>query len=224
MTETAVLTWRAPASSIELVKSPKSSLHCLQACMIMAIKSITGKSLDMIEAERLTGYVKGRDTWAYQMYLSMAELGLRIESIEIFDPRTVVSDFRSEIRRVFPDDDTANYIIHETDLVTEATRAKRCLENPNIDFVVRAPDMEDIRRGLTAGHLPLVSLDYGALHCTGEGFEGHMIIVSTLGPDFVEIYDPGPPGDAARRVSVKAFEAALHSPHEESGTVILVRK
>lgn len=213
--------WPRP---IELVKSTKGSLRCVQACMMMAVKTTLGREITMQDAEQMSGHIEGRETWPYQMMLSIADLGLHITSIDRLDPRGFVGDLEDELRRVLGDnEDDIRYILSITDVEVETQRVRAFIGHPRISYEVRAPALEDLRAGLSRGALPLVSLDYGELHQTGEGYEGHMVIVSGANQEFVEVFDPGPPGDAARRVPAATFLAAMNSPSEGVGAITLVR-
>lgn len=206
---------------IELISSERGSLHCLQASFMMTVHSMLGRNITWEEAESLTGYVEGRDTWPYAMFLSAADMGLSIHSIEIFDPEVMADDPAKEVRRVFGPGEIADAVIAGMDVAYESDLAARCLKDPRISFEVRVPDGRDIEKGIRNDRLALVSLDYGLLHATGE-YEGHMVLVSGIDDDRAEIFDPGPPGDAALLVSRGDLDATMHSPTENAGAVILV--
>lgn len=206
---------------IELIINERGSLHCLQASFMMTVHSMLGRDITWEEAENLTGYVEGRDTWPYAMFLSAADMELSIHSIEIFDPEAMANDPAKEVRRVFGPGEIADAVIAGMDAPHESDLAARCLRNPRISFEVRVPDGRDIETGIRNDRLALVSLDYGHLHATGE-YEGHMVLVSGIDDDQAEIFDPGPPGDAALLVSREDLDASIHSPMEQAGAVILV--
>ncbi len=206
---------------IELISSDRGSLHCLQASFMMTVHSMLGRDITWEEAERLTGYVEARDTWPYAMFLSAADMGLSIHSIEIFDPEVMAVDPAKEVRRVYGPGEIAEAVIAGMDVAYESDLAARCLRNPRISFEVRVPDGRDIETGIRSDRLALVSLDYGLLHATGK-YEGHMILVSGIDDDRAEIFDPGPPGDAALLITREDLEASMHSPTEITGAVILV--
>jgi hypothetical protein len=208
---------------VELVSSERGSLHCLQASFMMAAQSILGRVLSWEEADQLTGYVEGRDTWPYALFLSAAEMGMSIHSIELFDPQAMAKDPSEEVRRIFGPGEIAESVIGGMDLAYESELAARCLNNPRISFEVRVPNTADIESAISTDRLALVSLDYGLLHSTGE-YEGHLVLVSGIDDVQAEIFDPGPPGDAALHLSREALEAAMHSPTEDSGAVIFVGK
>lgn len=217
-----MIRWTPPQNPLVLIKNEPGALHCAQDCMIMAIYSIKGQKFTMEEAEKLTGYVKGRDTWPYEMYLSFSKMGILTKSIEIVDPKNFVKDPEKEIKRVWPGK-IGDYIINETDLELEKNRIKQCLESSDIVFEVRQPTAVDIMEALKTGWLPMVSLDYGKLHNTNEGYEGHLVIISGMDDKTVELYDPGPPGDEALLVSIEKLKTAIQSPTNESGAVILIK-
>jgi len=207
---------------VTLVESKEGSLHCLQAAFLMAANAFGIDSLGWPEAERLTGYVAGRETWPYEMFLSLADLGFEVVSIEVIDPRAMSSDPAAEIKRVFGDGEIGQAIIGFTDLDNERHRAERCLTRDEITFEVRPPSAKDVVNGISTGYLPIANVDYGRLHSSTD-YEGHFVVVSGAGAGEVEIFDPGPSSDAARLVTTSLFESALHQPHDDSGMVILIR-
>jgi hypothetical protein len=218
--EEKAVTWPRP---LQLVKSSKGSLRCVQACMVMAVKSALNRDITMKEAETMSGHVEGKETWPYQMMLALADLGLNVTSVERLDPKAFVADIEAELRRVLGNnEETIQYILGITDVEAETARVQAFIEHPRISYEVRAPSVDDLYDGVLRGELPLVTLDYGVLHQTGD-YEGHMVVVSGVGPDYVEIYDPGPPGDAAKKVSPSLIQAAIDSPTEGVGAITFVR-
>ncbi len=189
--------------------------------MIMAVQALLGHELSLKEADELTGFVDGRDTWPYKMMLSLVSMGIKCRIIEISDPTAMSKDPVAEISRVYTNRKVAEYIISETNLEQEKLWASECLNNQDIDFEIRAPSFEDITAGIESNCLPLVGLDYGILHNTGK-YEGHLVVVSGFTNDEVEIFDPGPPGDAELGVPKAKFMNAVHSPRPESGMVIFL--
>lgn len=208
---------------IELISSEGGSLHCLQASMIMAVRALLDKRLTLSEAESLTGYVAGRETWPYEMFLSLSRMGIKVTSIEIIDPVAMASNIEGELRRVYGDGESLSAVLAITDLEVESKRAKRCVEDANVEFEVRTPSAQDVIQAITRNKLPIAAVEYGYLHGTSST-EGHFVLVSGAGDRAVEIFDPGPPGDAGREVTIEAFEEALHKPTDESGMVILLSR
>jgi hypothetical protein len=208
---------------IELVPSTKGSLHCLQASMIMTVRALTGERLTMSDAETMTGYFEGRDTWPYMMLTSLSRLGLRVRVIEIIDPNRMATNPRSEIERVYGSSEVTQAILEITDVSAESVRARACLDDPNVDFEVRTPTADDVITGIRSDEVPIVALDWGILHGSAE-FEGHFVVASAASDDAIEIFDPGPPAEAGRVVDIPTFEEALHQPNPESGMVMLVSR
>lgn len=207
---------------LTLVASAPGSLHCVPAAVMMAVRSITGRELSWGEAEELTGYVPGRGTWPYETCLSLArEFGLSSRIIEILDPEGILNDPLSEIQKAVGDPELARAELQDMDVEAEQERIRRCLENPMITFDVHSPTTEDVEIGIDEGWLPLVSLDYAILN-QSDRFESHRVVVSGVSDDRFEIFDPGPPGDAARIITRRVLDRAIHSPVQTSGAITLV--
>lgn len=206
---------------IELVKSEKSSLHCLQASLMMAVWSLLGERLSWNDAERLSGYVEGHYTWPYGMFVALAERGLSVVSIEDIDPARMAADPAGTIRRLYGDE--AQAVIDDLDSAAESERIYKCLNDPRIKFTVRPPTREDVERSIHQDRLPLVSLDFGVLNDLDK-FEGHMVLVSGISNAEVELFDPGPPGEGPRMVPAAKFERAMHSPSKNAGAVIILSR
>lgn len=208
---------------IELIKSEKGSLHCFQACFIMSVRALTGEELTLEQAEELTGFVAGRETWPHKGFLSWAKRGIRVRSIERLDPHRFIDDPDAEIERLAEDPGVADYIRGITDAEKETILLRECLRNPLVEFVSRPPRLEELEEGLANGWLPIVTLDYGVLHETGE-YEGHMVVVTAFDKRSAKLYDPGPPGEGGKVVPTDLFRRAVYSPSEGAGQLMLLQK
>jgi hypothetical protein len=207
--------------SIELVESAKGSLHCTQAVMMMVVATLTHEHMTWDEAERETGYVSGRETWGYEMLLSLAKRGICSHTIEIIDPRLMAQDPMAAVRALNEPPEIVQGIIDGSDLALEASRARRCLESEDIAFEVRAPKVDDVLAALRRNRLALVSVDFSVLHGGGP-YEAHLVLVSGGNGSEVIIQDPGPPGRGNWTIPVSLFARALHSPEPTSGSVTYV--
>src|SRR6266849_7594117 len=84
---------------INFVGNETDDLHCFQACIRMACQGLSGESLSLEDADRMTGFEPGRQTWPFVGMLSLAEARYDVRSIEDFNPKHFITDPEAEIRR-----------------------------------------------------------------------------------------------------------------------------
>lgn len=205
---------------IELIKSERGSLHCFQACISMVLKSLKGIDITLKEAENLTGFVADKDTWPNQGFLSLANFGINVTSIEALNPFNFVDSPENEIKRLYTDPEVADYIVKITNIEKERNLVKQCLEHPKINFVVRPPVLEDVYNGINQGGLVIALLDYGQLHGIDK-YEGHFVLITELNNSQACIYDPGPPGEGPWYIEIDILLKALSSD-DNSGQLIIL--
>jgi uncharacterized protein YvpB len=88
---------------------------------------------------------------------------------------------------------------------------------------VRVPTIDDIRGALMAGGLVICNVNSRILNGR-EGYLGHFVVVKGFDEHELIIHDPGPPGQANRRVPLEAFENAWAYPKAEVKWLAIVRE
>jgi hypothetical protein len=207
----------------EFVENP-DSLHCTQAAFIMALKLLGNPTLSMSEAEHLTGFREGVETWPYGMICALAEFGFEVRHIDGLSAVDLTSDPVTTLERSGLDKETLDYFLRITDFSQERQFVTRALNTGLVEFETRAPTVNDILEALNDGWLPIISLDAAVLNSRPRnGFEGHVVLALGLERGKLIVSDPGPPPEPRLEVSSDVLAAAMRSPTEDSGTVTLVR-
>ena len=194
--------------------------HCLQACVGMAVEAQTGTHLSMRDIEEATGYISRRATWNFQAMLTLADMGLRLTSIEQFDPEHFAADPEAHIRRQAGDEQAAAWVISQSDLDLEAKRVQACIEHPNIEFQVRQPTIEDLIEQTTLGTV-VTNVNYQAL-VGNSGYTGHFVVVVDASTDRLVLDNPGLPPIEHQHVPIEQFIAAWHSPQPDLANLMTV--
>lgn len=210
-----------PKKKLNFIPNEKDNLHCFQACFKMVINYYFDKEISMSSAELLTNFVTGRPTWPYKGMLMFAEKGLYIRVVEDFPIELFTEDPEEAIKNNVGDDDIAQQIICSSDLVSEQFLAKKCIENPNIQFDKKEPSFEDIIRLIELGCLIIVNVNYWAL--LGEDkYYGHFVIVQEIKKDSVILQNPGLPPIKDQVVPIETFIRAWHYPNSKLANAIAV--
>jgi len=207
----------------EFVENP-DSLHCTQAAFIMALQILGGPTLSMSEAEHLTGFREGVETWPYGMISALAEMGFEVRHIDGLSALDLTSDPVGTLERSGLDKETLDYFLRITDFSKESQFVTRAIKTGRVAFETRAPRVDEIREALDDGWLPIISLDAAVLNSRPrDGFEGHVVLALGSKRGKFIISDPGPPPEPRLAVSPGVLAAAMQSPTKDSGTVTLVR-
>jgi hypothetical protein len=217
-------TWSLPAD--RRIPNTQGAFLCTQAALIMGWALLSGEELRMADAQLITGYHPGKETWPYRMLAWLAEQGCEVVHFDAIDADALAADPRGELERNGFDEETIAYFFKITDFEAEAEAVARCHATGRLKFVNRKPEMDDLRDGLSRKELPILSLDLGTLQGKREGFQGHVLLATGYDDEggLVRLQDPGPPDHWDWDVEKSIVQAALRYPTETSGTVTLVRK
>jgi hypothetical protein len=208
------------------VPNTDDTLHCTQAALVMALDALGHTAaMTMDEAEKVTGFREGVETWPYRMLAWLGENGYRVRHVDALDPVALMADPERTLRDSGLDDETLEYILGISDFHAENQAIRRCLESGNVEFLVRIPTMDELFDSMTEGWLPIVSLDAAVLvERPADGFEGHIVLATGREGEKIIVQDSGPPARWDWRVSPARLLEALRSPVDTSGTVSYVRR
>lgn len=217
-------TWSLPPEG--RIPNTQGALLCTQAALIMGWALLTGEILTMSDAQQITGYQPGKETWPYRMLAWLAEQGCEVAHIDAIDADALSANPRGELERNGFDDETIAYFFKITDFEAEARAVARCHATGRFQLIHRRPEMDDLRDGLLRGDLPILSLDLGTLQGKREGFQGHVLLATGYDDDrgLARLQDPGPPDHWDWDVEKGVVESALRYPTDTAGTVTLVGK
>jgi hypothetical protein len=208
------------------VPNTDDSLHCTQAALVMALDALGhSATMTMEEAEKVTSFREGVETWPYHMLAWLGENGYRIRHVDALDPVALMGDPEQTLRDSGLDEETLAYILGISDFQAESEAIRRCLRSGNVEFLVRIPEVDELLDSMTQGWLPVISLDAAVLaERPADGFEGHIVLATGREGEMIIVQDSGPPPRWDWRVSPTRLLEALHSPVDTSGTVSYVRK
>jgi hypothetical protein len=191
------------------IPNDADDLHCFQSTLRMAWEGLFGSALSAPDAERLTNFKDGRQTWPFAGMLALAEEGAQVVNVEDFDPGLFLSDPAAEIRRQSGGDDgSVEHIFAVSDVDAELAIVEQCVAHPRVTFERRLPTYNDLVAAVSAPKTAVIcNVNYRAL--TGQpGYNGHFVLIERAGPDAVVLQDPGLPPLANHEVEAELFEKA----------------
>jgi hypothetical protein len=194
--------------------------HCYQA----ALKMVLGRfrpTLDhsWAELDRITGKTDGFGTWPFAGLIWLARQGLDLTSIEIMDNRRFAAEGRAYIAEL-TSREFAESIDRGLDLSQVQADAAAFVETGLCE--VRVPTLDDVRRGVAAGGLVVCNVNSRALNGR-EGYMGHFVVAKGFDDSTLIVHDPGPPGQANRRVPFELFERAWADPAPTVKWLVTIR-
>lgn len=210
--------------SYPFIPNSADDLHCFQAAVRMTWAGIFGETLDEAQADTLTEFVAGEQTWPFAGMLAMAEAGATVVNIENFNPEAFAQDPRGELMRT-SDGDTAlvDHVFMVSDVEAQRDRVSACLAHPRITFLVRVPSPDELLCNVRQPQTAVVcNINYRVLAGL-DGYNGHFVLVDeVVDRDHVRIQDPGPPPLEDHVVHIDDFVAAWASPHPKLANLLVV--
>jgi hypothetical protein len=191
--------------------------HCFQAAIRMVVKCFRpAEEYSWTQLDAITGKVDGYGTWPFAGLMWLHEQGLDVRNIELMDNsrfaregRSYVAEFCPELAAPLP-----------PDLSSEQTAAARFVKLVRCE--TRIPDLDDVRDFLAAGYLAICNVNSRLLNGR-DGYMGHFVVVTSCDATGLVLHDPGPPGEARRRVPIGTFEKAWAYPTERVKSLVAVR-
>lgn len=203
------------------VPNEVDDLHCFQACVRMAWEGLRGKELPLDEAERMTGFRPGMQTWPFAGMLAFAQAGHMVRSIEDFYPERFVADPIDEIKRQADDDEVAEHVLSVTTVEREVALVKECLDHPNIRFEPRIPTFDEVREECQQpGTAVICNVNYMAL-AGRPGYTGHFVLLEEINGK-VKLQNPGLPPLEHQEVSVERFLSAWREPSPTLANALVI--
>ena len=193
--------------------------HCFQAALKMVLQRFRSRDLSWEELDRITGKVDGFGTWPFAGLTWLSELGLDLTNVEHMDNRRFAREGRAYIAEV-TDREFAESLDRGLDL--SRVQAEAAVFIDKVRCEVRIPTIDDIRRAVRAGGLVICNVNSRALN-DREGYLGHFVVVKGFDEQGLIVHDPGPPGEANRRVPFETFEKAWAYPNATVKWLVVVR-
>ena len=192
--------------------------HCFQA----ALKMVLGRfrpQLDpsWVELDRITGKVEGFGTWPFAGYTWLQAQALDVTNIELMDNARFAVEGRAYLAEL------GGQEFAQVDAGLDLTRiqAEAAVFVARIRSEVRIPTLDDIRRAVNAGDVAVCNVNSRVLNAR-EGYSGHFVVIKGFDEHGFVIHDPGPPGQANRKVAFDAFERAWASPSATVKNLVVI--
>ena len=194
--------------------------HCYQAALKIVLRHFRPQhDPTWAELDRLTGKVEGFGTWPFAGLMWLQEQGLDVTNVELMDNRRFASEGRAYIAEVSGREFAESL---DPGLDLSRVQAEAALFTRRVRCEIRAPSFDDIRRALLAGGLVVCNVNSRALNGR-DGYTGHFVVAKGFDPEGLIIQDPGPPGEANRKVSFERFERAWAYPNEAVKWLAVIR-
>jgi hypothetical protein len=179
----------------------------------MLIEGTTGEKVPFAALEEETAFSPGKESWSFGAMLALANRGLRVHSVEDFDPRLFVDDPRRAIaKQVEGDAELLERVFEVSDVAAQVEIVAQCLEHPRIRFETRVPTLDELASALRGGADLLVNVNARALN--GEdGYAGHLVVIHDIDGDVVIVEDPGPPAKQGCTIGLARLELAWGRPN-----------
>jgi len=204
---------------VPFIANPDAT-HCYQAALKMVLQRFRpAHDPSWAALDRITGKVDGFGTWPFAGLMWLHDLGLDLTNIELMDNRRFAAEGRAYIAEV-AGREFAESLDRGLDLSRVQTEAAAFMEKVRCE--VRIPTLEDIRRAVAVGGLVICNVNSRALNGR-EGHLGHFVVVKGFDEHGLIAHDPGPPGEANRKVPFEAFERAWASPKADVKWLVVVR-
>lgn len=207
------------------IANTDDALHCTQAALIMALDALRYPTVPtMADADTITGFRPGVETWPYTMLAWLGESGLEVIHEDALDPLSLAVDPEKELRRSGIDEETLAYFRSISDFDAESAAIRRAVASGRVKFDVGVPDISRLPARLAEGWIPMLSLDATVLAGDKHNeFDGHVVLVTSVVGSDVKLQDPGPPARPDWTVPLSQIDLAMRSPVDTSGTVTYVK-
>lgn len=169
--------------------------RCVPATIAMVLAYfLPARRYTLADAERLSGYEKGRGTWQTLSMLNLAELGFELRWVEDFDHARFAADPEAYLRTIL-DPEALDWQLHHTNLKLEATRMREYLAR-GLPVEQRAGTNDDVRRFLDDGWLVRIEVNSRPLSAR-DGYIGHSVLA--IGYDETGVVLHNPDGENGNR-------------------------
>lgn len=199
------------------------NIHCMQMCLRSALAATGSRELMSVEEiDGITGFQKGKLTWPMRAYISVANRGRRVR---VYDPTDFVRLAEDPEKYLFEEmgEETAKYIIAESDIAAAASDARTLLENKNIQLHCDIPSEADLVRAINDTFLCICHVNQKMIR-NEDGYEAHSVLVLRFDSESSEfiVHNPGPPPVACQRLGRELFLQAWASPSANLKTLFAI--
>ena len=193
---------------------------CFQATLRMVMKYYwPEKEYSWEELDKVTAKVNGMGTWPFAGNIWLAENGMEVKVIQMFDNQRFVDEGVEYIKE-FAGEQVARWQQSHSDISQECVLAKESIKK--IPQETRTPTIEDIKKYLDGGWIPTCNVNSWVLDGK-EGYAGHKIAIIGYDDAGLYLHNPGLPPRENQHVSYKAFEKAWAYPTKQIKNLTLYR-
>lgn len=193
--------------------------HCYQAVLKMLLKQyFPNEDYSWQELEKISAKVEGLWTWPTAGLLWLAEKGLSVKSIGLFDYLAFAKQGEQYLLDFYGKTVGQSQIDH-SDIPQEQAIAEAYVQKAVRE--TRQAEISDIAVALSTGALVICNVNQKALN-DEEGYSGHFVLIYNHDGDSLFLQDPGLPAYAERKVSFAQFTKAWGYPTEKSQGMVSV--
>lgn len=212
-------------SSKQIIPFFKSidKVHCFQSCLKMALVYwFPKKTYTWQELEKMTNHAKDMWTWQGYALLYLAKHGFVVVNIENLDYKLFAKNGPSYLKSIWSKHTYGIQASH-SDFHKEQNIARKLVRNKNINAIYKEVQLDDAIHLMKNGYIVLVSVNPYILRGK-KGYASHMIVLTKVSKHFVFFHDPGPPGEADKKIQRTVFEKSMSKPAKEDGNIIGIKK
>jgi hypothetical protein len=193
--------------------------HCYQAALRMVMRRFRPRhDISWAALDGVTGKIEGFGTWPFAGLTWLQAHGLDLTNVELMDN----ARFAAEGRPYLAEFGGQEFASLDTRPDLTSVQAEAAVFVKKVRTEVRMPTMDDVRRAVADGCLVICNVNSKTLNGR-EGYTGHFVVVKGFDGHGLIFHDPGPPGQANRRVSFEAFEKAWAYPTATVKWLVVVR-
>lgn len=182
--------------------------HCTQACVKMILKYYyPEKDFSFEQIDKLFGFGK-KILWSCpsQAVVVLDGLGLKAKWYGIIDVEEFLKEGEDYIKKNSKDWKT---ILEHMDVnlhmrFTKESLKRNLLENKKLTF-------EDVESFFRKGNIICLVTNVNVLK-DKEGYQGHIVLITDIGEDFVEIHNPGLPPKPNEKINKEKFIQSWYYP------------
>jgi len=194
--------------------------HCFQATLRMVMKYYwPEKEFTWEELDEATAKIEGMATWPFAGNIWLAENGMEVRVIQLFDNQRFVDDGVEYIKE-FAGEQVAKWQDSHSDIAQERELAKESIIK--IPQETRIPTIEDIQHYLDDGWIPTCNVNSWVLDGE-EGYAGHKIAIIGYTKEGLYLHNPGLPPRENQFVTYENFEKAWAYPTEDIKNLTVYR-
>ncbi len=193
--------------------------HCYQACFKMVMKYFfPNENYSFKKLDEITAKVEGLWTWPMAGLIWLADKGVKIKVIKLFDYKKFIRFGGQYLINEFGKEVGKSQIKH-SDIEQEKKIAKKFISI--IDIKKEIPTVNDVKNLLVQNYIIIVNVNAKKLN-NKDGYAGHFIVIKGFDDKNFYVHDPGPQHKNLL-VKFNLFEKAWAYPNERAKNIIALK-